>query len=175
MLFLLLCRYLLTFKEPRARIFKLLRSRRIDSKELFQPAYVTSRAGTTTLFLIGSYKAPNRLFKNSSSEIDYKESIPRLSSLAGRTNNLILTRFLFPILKFQRCLSFSLLSQPLAIPTPPPPIRPFLPLHISLAQPQFTMALHTGKCLGFQKEKFGSYYPSTGTRLTRGHTGVQLL
>jgi hypothetical protein len=38
----------------RARIFKLLSSPRIDSKESIQPAYVAWRAGTTTLFLLGS-------------------------------------------------------------------------------------------------------------------------
>jgi hypothetical protein len=35
-------------------IFKLLRSPRIDSKEWIPPAYVAWRAGTTTLFLLGS-------------------------------------------------------------------------------------------------------------------------
>ncbi len=35
----------------RARIFKLLRSSRIDSKESIPPAYVAWRVGTTTLFL----------------------------------------------------------------------------------------------------------------------------
>ena len=35
----------------RARIFKLLRSPRIDSKDYIPPAYVAWRAGTTTLFL----------------------------------------------------------------------------------------------------------------------------
>ncbi len=36
------------------RIFKLLSSPGIDSKESIQPAYVPPRAGTTTLFLLGS-------------------------------------------------------------------------------------------------------------------------
>ncbi len=40
--------------EYRARIFKLLRSPRIDSKETIPPAYVAWRAVTTTLFLLGS-------------------------------------------------------------------------------------------------------------------------
>jgi hypothetical protein len=38
----------------RALIFKLLRSQRIDSNESIPPAYVAWRAGTTTLFLLGS-------------------------------------------------------------------------------------------------------------------------
>jgi hypothetical protein len=37
-----------------ARIFKLLRSPRIDFKEPIPPAYVAWGAGTTTLFLLGS-------------------------------------------------------------------------------------------------------------------------
>ena len=41
-------------KEPRARIFILLRSPGIDSKESIPPAYVAWRAGTTTIFLLGS-------------------------------------------------------------------------------------------------------------------------
>ena len=39
---------------PRARIFKLLWSQGIDSKELIPPAYVALRAGTMNLFLLGS-------------------------------------------------------------------------------------------------------------------------
>jgi hypothetical protein len=38
----------------RAGIFKLLRSPGIDSKESIPPGYVAWRAGTTTLFLLGS-------------------------------------------------------------------------------------------------------------------------
>jgi hypothetical protein len=38
----------------RARIFKLLRSPRIDSKEPIPPGCVAWRAGTTNLFLLGS-------------------------------------------------------------------------------------------------------------------------
>jgi hypothetical protein len=38
----------------RARIYKLLRSQGIDSKESILPAYVAWRAGTTTLFLLSS-------------------------------------------------------------------------------------------------------------------------
>jgi len=37
-----------------ARICKRLRSSRIDSKESIPTAYVALRAGTTTLFLLGS-------------------------------------------------------------------------------------------------------------------------
>ncbi len=37
----------------RVRIFKLLRSPRIDSKETIPPGCVALRAGTTTLFLLG--------------------------------------------------------------------------------------------------------------------------
>ncbi len=37
-----------------AGVFKLLRSPDIDSKESIPPAYVAWRAGTTTLFLLGS-------------------------------------------------------------------------------------------------------------------------
>jgi hypothetical protein len=46
-----------------ARIFKLLRSPRINSKEPIPPAYVTWRAGTTTESY--SVPSPHRLFKNS--------------------------------------------------------------------------------------------------------------
>ncbi len=64
-----------------ARIVKLLRSPRIDSKESILPAYVAWRAGTTTLFLLSSY--PHRLFKNSSTGckaggMNSLESIPGL-------------------------------------------------------------------------------------------------
>jgi hypothetical protein len=38
----------------RAGILKLLRSPGIDSKESIPPAFVAWRAGTTTLFLLGS-------------------------------------------------------------------------------------------------------------------------
>ncbi len=41
--------------QSRARIFKLLRSPRIDSKKSIPPAYVAWQAGETTLFLLGSY------------------------------------------------------------------------------------------------------------------------
>jgi hypothetical protein len=44
--------------EQRARIFKLLRSPCIDSKESIPPAYVAGRAGTTTPFLLGSSNPP---------------------------------------------------------------------------------------------------------------------
>jgi hypothetical protein len=50
-----------------ARIFKLLRSPRIDSNESIPPAYVALRAGTKTLFLLGSYSF-HGLFKNSSTD-----------------------------------------------------------------------------------------------------------
>ncbi len=40
-------------KEPRARILKLLRSLRIDSKEPIPLGFVAWRAGTSTLFLLG--------------------------------------------------------------------------------------------------------------------------
>ncbi len=40
--------------ETRARIFKLLRSPRIDSNEPIPPGCVAWRPGTTTLFLLGS-------------------------------------------------------------------------------------------------------------------------
>jgi hypothetical protein len=40
-------------KKTRARIFNLLRSPRMDSKESVPPAYVALRAGTSTLFLLG--------------------------------------------------------------------------------------------------------------------------
>ncbi len=49
-----------------ARIFKRIWSPGIDPKEWIPPAYVAWRAGTITLFLLGSY-SPHRLFKNSSS------------------------------------------------------------------------------------------------------------
>ncbi len=41
-------------KKTRARIFNLLRSPRMDSKESVPPAYVAWWAGKTTLFLLGS-------------------------------------------------------------------------------------------------------------------------
>jgi hypothetical protein len=41
-------------KKTRARIFNLLRSPRMDAKESIPPAYVAWRAGTSTLFLLGS-------------------------------------------------------------------------------------------------------------------------
>ncbi len=47
--------------ESRGGIFKLLRSPVIDSKESIPPVYVGWRAGTTFLFLLGSY-SPHRLF-----------------------------------------------------------------------------------------------------------------
>ncbi len=40
--------------DNQARIFKLLRSPRIDSKEPIPPGYVAWRASTKTLFLLGS-------------------------------------------------------------------------------------------------------------------------
>jgi hypothetical protein len=46
----------------RARIIKFLRSPGIDSKESFPPAYVAWRAGTITLFLLGSY-SPHEMFE----------------------------------------------------------------------------------------------------------------
>jgi hypothetical protein len=47
--------------ESRDSIIKLLRSPVIDSKESIPPVYVGWRAGTTILFLFGSY-SPQRLF-----------------------------------------------------------------------------------------------------------------
>ncbi len=47
-----------------ARIFKLLRRSRIDSKKPIPPGCVAWRAGTTTLFY--SVPSPHRLFKNTS-------------------------------------------------------------------------------------------------------------
>jgi hypothetical protein len=63
----------------RARIYKLLRSPEIDSKESIPPAYVAWRVGTTTVFLlsflasIGCSKVPARIFERLWSP----ESIPR--------------------------------------------------------------------------------------------------
>jgi hypothetical protein len=45
---------LLVWGANRARIFKLLRNPKIDSKDSIPPACVAWRAGTTTLFLFGS-------------------------------------------------------------------------------------------------------------------------
>ncbi len=58
------------FRQPTspggpARTFKCLWGPGIDSKERIPPAYVAWRAGTKTLFLLGSY-SPHRLCKNSS-------------------------------------------------------------------------------------------------------------
>ncbi len=47
--------YKVLSKMSRAQIFKLLRSPKIDSKEPIPPGCVAWRAGTTTLFLLGSY------------------------------------------------------------------------------------------------------------------------
>jgi hypothetical protein len=44
----------LPYRLARGGIFKLLRSPEIDSKESIPPNYVARRAGTTTLFLLGS-------------------------------------------------------------------------------------------------------------------------
>jgi hypothetical protein len=41
--------------DIRVRIFKLLRTPGIDSKESIPPAYVAWRAGTITLFILGSF------------------------------------------------------------------------------------------------------------------------
>ncbi len=56
--------------------WKLLWSPGINSKEWIRPVYVAWRAGTITLFLLGSY---SRLFKNSSSV--YVQPIPILCCL----------------------------------------------------------------------------------------------
>jgi hypothetical protein len=53
-----------SFLLVKARIFKLLKSPRINSKESISPTYVAWRTGKTIIFLLGSY--PNRLCKNSS-------------------------------------------------------------------------------------------------------------
>jgi hypothetical protein len=45
---------LLVWGANRARIFKLLRNPKIDSKDSIPPACVVWRAGTTTFFLFGS-------------------------------------------------------------------------------------------------------------------------
>jgi len=50
-----------TSRSDRDGIFKLLRNPGIDSKESIPPAYVAWRAGTTILFLLGSY-GPHRFF-----------------------------------------------------------------------------------------------------------------
>ncbi len=55
-----------------ARTYKCLCSPGIDSKEWVPPAYVAWRAGTITLFLLGSFPSPHRLFKNSSSDFPEK-------------------------------------------------------------------------------------------------------
>jgi hypothetical protein len=47
--------YLLPFTSVQSKNFKLLWSPGIDSKESIPPAYVAWPAGTTTLFLLGSY------------------------------------------------------------------------------------------------------------------------
>ncbi len=57
-------------EKLRARIYKLLGSPRIDYKKSISPAYVAWRAGTTTLFLLGSYSSC-RLFKNSSTDVPH--------------------------------------------------------------------------------------------------------
>ncbi len=45
----------LSYRPARGGIYKLLRSPGIDSKEQIPPAYVAWRAGTATLFLLGSW------------------------------------------------------------------------------------------------------------------------
>ncbi len=67
------------FHLNRARIFKRLWSPGIDSKESIPPAYEVRRAGTITLFLLGSY--PHRLFQNSSSEFLHFPKISHSSQI----------------------------------------------------------------------------------------------
>ncbi len=45
------------FEEPKAGIFKLLRSPGIDSKESTTPAYVSWRAGTTNRVIVPGHQA----------------------------------------------------------------------------------------------------------------------
>jgi hypothetical protein len=52
--FRILYPYAKILEDTRAPIFKRLWSPGIDSKELIPPAYVAWRAGTITLFLLGS-------------------------------------------------------------------------------------------------------------------------
>jgi hypothetical protein len=74
----------------RARIFNLLRSPGIDSKDSIPPTYVAWRAGATDLFLFGSeapigcLKGPalvvNRLFlKTSLAKLHHKNTVLRSS------------------------------------------------------------------------------------------------
>jgi hypothetical protein len=76
----------------RARIYKLLRVPGIESKESISPAW---RAGTTTLFLLGSYST-HRLFKNSSTgfaqheeNITFKEVTQKLFELPKRLQEIL--------------------------------------------------------------------------------------
>ncbi len=71
----------------RARIFKLLRSPRIDSKESIPPAYVAWRAGTPILLLLGSQ--PHKIVKNSSTAL-YQNPYRHLLRYRGTENLLSL-------------------------------------------------------------------------------------
>jgi hypothetical protein len=76
----------------RARMSTLLGSARIDSKKSISPAYVAWRAGTTTLFLLGSYSS-RRLFKNFSTDVqhtfDSEEVALQYPFLASSLNSLV--------------------------------------------------------------------------------------
>jgi hypothetical protein len=76
--------YTATHTHYRARIFKLPRSPRINSKESIPSAYVAWRASKTTLFQQGSYST-YRSFKNSSTDRTCRNFF---RTLAGIRSNL---------------------------------------------------------------------------------------
>jgi hypothetical protein len=81
----------------RARIFKLLRSPRIDSEESIPPAFVAWRAGTTTLFLY-SVPNPHRLFRNSSTDLDFQSHFRRPGAV--RQCTIAQTSLSLPVLRY---------------------------------------------------------------------------
>jgi len=94
-------------KESRARIFKLLRSPGIDSKESACLCSLAGRYGT--LFLLGSY--PHRLFKNSSTGFSRHPLWYLFIAFTARAVDYTLDQ---NICRNVRCviLFFSLLSDP---------------------------------------------------------------
>ncbi len=84
-----------TEEKHRARIFKLLRSPRIDSKDSIPPAYVCSQSP----YLLTFFKKPRNRFPAWRNRFLGMIPVLRLQirALAGRYDNPLLTRFLAPI------------------------------------------------------------------------------
>jgi hypothetical protein len=76
--------------DTRARIFKPLRSPRIDSMEPIPPGCVAWRAGTKALFLLGSVPSPHILYQNSSTEVNVNDTgsnLPPIQHFAASVND----------------------------------------------------------------------------------------